>query len=336
MTNIAADHTATSPGPESKHRQKRDVRMLAARLALIVLLVGFAIFFSAVRPNTFGTSSNFKSIVTSQSVLGILSIALVLPLVIGQFDLSVAANLGLGLILVTGLPSKSGVALVPAILIALAVCTLVGFVNGLLVAKVGLNSLVTTLGMSTVITGAVDWYTSGNVIYSNIPHGLTSLTHGTVLGIPAPGIYLLVIAIIVWFLLEQTAVGRYLYAIGGSKEAARLSGIKVDQLTVSAFVGAGLLSGVAGVVQASLLDSGDPTVGPPFLLAAFAAVFLGATAVHLGVFNVWGTVIAIFTIEVGITGLQLMGAPFYIAPVFQGLALLIAVAAVRFLRREAI
>jgi ribose transport system permease protein len=174
------------------------------------------------------------------------------------------------------------------------------------------------------------------VIYNHIPPSLSSLTRGTVIGIPLAGIYLLGIAIISWFVLEQTAIGRYLYATGGSKDASRLSGLKVNRLTIGAFVAAGFLAGLGGVIQASLLNSGDPTVGPPFLLSAFAAVFLGATTIRLGVFNVVGTVIAIFTLAAGITGLQLMGAAFYIAPVFQGVALLLAIAAVRVLRREAI
>jgi ribose transport system permease protein len=317
-------------------RTERDLRLLAARFALPLILVIFVVFFSLVRPETYATSSNFKSIVTNQAVLGILAIGLVLPLVVGEFDLSVAANLGLAAILVTGLPSKSGVAFVLALIIALLVCSAVGLVNGLLVARAGLNSLVVTLATSTIVTGAVQWYTNGNVLYSHIPKGLTTIGQGSIIGIPRPGVYLIVIAVVAWFVLEQTALGRYLYATGGSKDASRLSGIKVDRLVIMAFVGAGFLAGIAGVVQASLLGSGNPTVGPPFLLPAFSAVFLGATTIRLATFNVLGTVIAVFTLAAGITGLQLMGVAFYIAPVFQGVALILAVAAVRILRREAI
>lgn len=334
--SAAGAESAAAAAPAAIDRQTRDLRLIAARFALPVIFVVFIVFFSAVRPDTFATNSNFKSIVTNQAVLGILSIGLILPLVVGRFDLSVAANLGLAAIVVTGLPAKSGVALVPAVIIALLLSSGIGLFNGVMVAKGGLNSLVVTLAMSSVVTGAVQWYTNGNVIYEGIPHGLTDITQGSVLGIPLPGIYLLVLAIVAWFLLEQTAVGRYLYATGGSEEASRLSGIKVDRLTIGAFVGAGFLAGVAGVVQASLLGTGNPTVGPPFLLQAFAAVFLGATTIKLATFNVIGTVIAVFTIAVGITGLQLMGVAFYVAPVFQGVALLIAIAAVRLLRREAI
>jgi ribose transport system permease protein len=110
----------------------------------------------------------------------------------------------------------------------------------------------------------------------------------------------------------------------------------VKNVTLLAFAGAGFLAGIAGIVQAGILGSGNPTVGSPFLLPAYAAAFLGATAVQPGVFNVWGTVIAVITVQVGTTGLVLMGAPFWIEPVFQGSALLIAVIAARWLKGEEI
>lgn len=311
-------------------------RLRAARVALPVLLVAFVAFFSFAKPETFFTLSNFQAIVGQQAVLGILAVALVLPLVIGEFDLSVGANLGLGAIIVAGLPAKSGVPLVPAVLAALAICTLVGAINGMLVARGGINSLVATLGTSTVITGAVGWYTGGAVLDKDFPEQLSTVSQQNVAGVPLAGVYLLVVAVVAWFVLEHTPVGRRLYALGGSKEASRMSGLRVERLTFGAFTASGLLCGVAGVLQAGMLGAGNPTVGPPSLLPAFAAVFLGATTIRVGVFNVVGTIVAVFTIAVGITGLQLMGVAFFVAPVFQGLALLVAVGAVRMLRRESI
>jgi ribose transport system permease protein len=315
---------------------RHDWRSFLARFALLGVLLAFVVFFSIARPDTYFTVDNLTTTLSQQAVLGILVIALILPLVIGEFDLSVAANLGLGAILVTGLPAKSGVGLVPAMVLTLVACSAVGLVNGLLVARVGINSLIVTLGMSTIVSGGVLWYTNGAVIYNGIPPGLGDIANADVLGIPLPGVCLFVVAVVTWFVLEQTPFGRYLYALGGSKEASELSGLPVRKLTVAAFVLCGLLAGVAGILQAGLLGVGNPTVGPPFLLAAFAAVFLGATAVQVGVFNVWGSMIAVFTLAAGITGLQLMGVAFYVAPVFQGVALLVAVIVVRVIRKEAL
>jgi ribose transport system permease protein len=213
----------------------------------------------------------------------------------------------------------------------LLVCTGVGLINGMLVAKVKINALVATLGTSTIVTGAVQWYTNGSTISEGIPKGLTTLSSRSVWVIPLPAFLLLVIALVTWYVLTYTPIGRRLYATGGSPDAAKLSGIRVDRLTIGAFTVAGLLCGIGGLLEAAQLGAGNPTVGPPLLLPAFAAAFLGATAIKVGVFNVWGTVLAVFTISVGVTGLQLVGVPFFVAPIFQGTALLVAVTIARYL-----
>lgn len=258
---------AIIPPVERNEREPRS--MLFARIALPLLLVLLIVVFSILAPSTFATIANLKTVLNLQAVLTILSIGLLLPLIVGELDLSVAANLGLGLILVTGLTSQQGIPVVLAIVLAIAACTAVGLVNGLLVTTVGINSFIVTIGMSTVLTGVIGAYTLGNVFYENIPAELSALGQGNLFGIPLPVVYAAVIALIVAYVLTMTPVGRFLHAIGGSKDAARLSGIPVRRLTIGAFAGAGALAGIAGVVQAGILGSGNPTVGPPFLLPAF-------------------------------------------------------------------
>ncbi len=307
-----------------------------ARIALPVILVILVILFSVLRTETFFNVGNLMTILNLQSVLGILSLGLLLPLIIGEMDLSIAANLGLGLILVTGLTSQQGLGLWPAVLISIAGCTVVGLLNGLMVTRFQINSLISTLGMSVIITGVVSAYTNGGVFYQGIPEGLLGIGQGRLFGIPLPILYTLLIALLVWYVLTHTPLGRFLHAIGGSKEAARLNGVPVRGLTLFAFAGAGMLAGIAGVVQGGILGSGSPTVGPPFLLPVFAAVFLGATAIQPGVFNVWGTIVAVVTLQVGVTGLALLGSPFWIEPIFTGVALILAVTSARLLRGEAL
>jgi ribose transport system permease protein len=314
--------------------RREPVSIFASRIALPGLLLVFIIVFSALRPDTFFTMANLTTTLALQAVLAILCLSLLLPLIVGELDLSVAAVLGLSVVLVTGLTSQNGWPLPLAIFASLAICSLIGLANGLLVARVGVGAFVVTIAMSAIVTGIIGGYTQGNVFYENIPQGLVDLGRGDFFGIPKPVVYAAVIALLLWYVLSSTPLGRYLYAIGGSKDAAALSGIPVKRLTVLAFTGAGLLAGVAGVVQAGILGSGNPTVGAPFLLPAYAAVFLGATAIQPGVFNVWGTVIAVLTVQVGTTGLVLLGAPFWIQPIFQGGALLIAVVVSRWLKKE--
>lgn len=337
---------ATRPAEAVVGRPRRMVRLpgdrveplpiFFARIALPLILLLMLVAFSLLKPDTFPTVNNLRTVLNLQAVLSILCIGLMLPLIVGEMDLSIAANLGFGLILTTGLVSQQGLPLPVAIVVAISGCTLVGVANGLLVTRLGINSLITTLAMSTILTGAIGAYTGGNVFYENIPPTLRQIGQGRLWEIPLPVVIALVLAVAMWYLLSSTPIGRYLYAIGGSPEAARLSGVPVRQLTVAAFAGAGLFAGIGGVVEAGILGSGNPTVGPPLLLPAFAAVFLGATAIIPGVFNVLGMIIAVITVQVGVTGLAQLGAEFWVEPIFTGLALLVAVAAARVLRGEAL
>jgi ribose transport system permease protein len=313
---------------------KRRPRTFGVRLAgyaLPAILVVFIIVFSLLQPDIFPTMRTVRTLLRTESVSAILAIALIFPLVIGEFDLSVASVLGLSAILVTGLPSMQSVPLEASIVLAVMACGFVGLINGLLVAQIGINALVATLGISVIVAGSVYWYTNGNVIYTNIPPELSGLAHKDLLGVPLPAVFLVIVAALAWYILDETPLGRYFYAVGGSKDAARLSGLNVKRLTIIAFVFAGLLAGLAGILQAAQLGSGNPNVGPPFLLPAYASAFLGATTIRMNAFNVPGTIVAVFTVAVGITGLQLMGMAFFVAPIFQGTALILAVAAARYL-----
>jgi ribose transport system permease protein len=338
MTIDNADTPVTTRTPDRSVRrpvempQAKGIR--AARFALPAILLAFIVAFGILRPSTFLTIDNFQTVLVQQSVLAILSIAALLPLIIGEFDLSIGAVLGAGAILATGLTGLSGLPTPVAILLALAVTTGIGLVNGVLVARLGINAFVATLATGTLVGGLVLWYTNGQVIVQGIPKSLTALGGNGPWGIPLPIVYAAVVAIAVGYLLKFTPVGRYLYAIGGSKHAARLVGIPVTRLTLGVFVLTGFLAGLAGVLLAARLGSGNPTSGPAYLLPAFAACFLGATAIKPGTFNVTGTICAVLTIAIGTTGLELLGVPFYIEPIFSGLVLVAAAIATRYLRRE--
>lgn len=339
--NVSQDAAGTADAPsEDRRRRVRAVDGHAraqrlAKLALPSMFILFVVLFGILEPSTFVSVDNWRAIFLTQSVLAVLSIAVLLPLIIGEFDLSVGANMGLGAIAVTGLISKQGFSLPLAIVCGVLICTLVGLINGLLVAKVGIGAFIATLGTGTIIGGVVLWYTGSTSIHEGLPDSLTAIARFQVFGVPLQVIYVFVIAIVVWYVLELTPFGRYLYAIGGSRDASRLAGLNVVRLMILTFVLGGFLCGLAGVMTAASLGIGSPNVGPPLLLPAFAAAFLGATAFKVGIFNVWGTILAVFTLAVGINGLTLLGVPSFIEPIFNGCALIIAVTATRFLRREA-
>jgi ribose transport system permease protein len=145
-------------------------------------------------------------------------------------------------------------------------------------------------------------------------------------GITLPVAYLFVLAAIIWFVLEHTPTGRRLYAAGFNADAARLAGIPVKRLRFRSLLVSAFMAGLAGIVLASYLGSGSPTGGTPYLLPAFAAVFLGATQFKNGRFNAWGTVVAVLMLGTGITGLALAAAPPWAADLFTGVVLIAALA----------
>ena len=174
-----------------------------------MILVVFVIFFSIAEPRTFPTWRTVVTLLRTESVSAILSIALLFPLIVGEFDLSVGAVLGAGAILVTGLPSQQGhLPSCLSIIIAIATCGTIGLINGLLVARLRISSLVATLSASVIVTGSVLWYTNGTVFYTGIPQDLPRLAQENLFGVPLPAIFLLIIVIVAWYTLEATPLGR--------------------------------------------------------------------------------------------------------------------------------
>lgn len=297
---------------------------------IIVALVVIVVFFSAMRPDTFPTIGNWGSILQANASIMFIAFGLMIPLIAGHFDLSVAAMAGFAGVLTTGLMSYGTVTAWPlAILIAVLVAILVGLVNGILVAYFNLNSLVVTLGTQSILFGAILWYSKGAVIYSDIPQSFKDLGQSRPGGIPLPFIFAIIVGIILWFILYFRPIGRRLYAVGGSPQAARLTGIKVDPLKVGAFVVGAVLCALGGVIQVAQVGSAAPTSGNEFLLPAIAACFLGETSIRRGYYNVWGTMTAVVLVAAGTTGLFMLGAQTWVQPVFNGLVLIIAILAAR-------
>lgn len=302
-------------------------------LALPCFLVAFIVFFTITKNSIFWSLGNFRTITSTQAVLCVLSLGTMIPLIVGEFDLSTAYNLGLGAVVVAGLTANVGLPTWLAIVMAITVCTSIGAFNGFLVAKLKVNAFVATLAVGIIISGVMQWMTGGATIATNIPPVLIQLGIDRPFGIPITVIYLIVLAGILFYVFRDTPLGRYMYAVGGSKDAALLSGVNTARMTFVAFVGAGFFAGLAGSMEVAVIGSASPTMGPAFLLPAFAACYLGATSIRPGSFNVLGTIIAVYTIAVGTTGLELMGVPSYNEPIFSGVVLIFAALVGRYIRK---
>lgn len=307
----------------------------AERFGLLGLFAIVVLGFSLTQADTFATADNWRTIFQSQSVIAVVALALIVPLVAGNFDLSVGANTVMCSIVTAAAMSKHGWALTPAIIFAVATGTFVGLVNGVLVARLRLNGFIATLGTATIITGLVDAYTQGITIVENISQKLVSVGTNTTLGVPDITLFAAAVAIAAWYFLSQTPFGRRLTAIGSNPEAARLVGIRVDRLVLISYVMAGALSGIAGVLLVANQGSGDASVaGFSLVLPALAAVFLGASAFTPGQYNVLGTVVGLIFVAAVVSGLVLSGAQPWVESVFNGTALVLAVGASAAFRRR--
>jgi ribose transport system permease protein len=314
--------------PEEKTIAQRRLSLadLAERAGLPILLVVLIVVFSLLRPDTFATAANFRTIAISQSALAVTSLALIFPLVTGRFDISAGAVVGLSSIGVAGAMAKSGLPLAPALLVGIALGALVGLANGALVAYLGVNSIITTLGVSTILGGLIFAYTNGIPISNGISQDLTNLGHETAFGIPVLFLVMLVVAALAWVVLARTPYGRYLTAIGSNESAALLSGLPVRRIVMLSFVSSGVLAALAGVMLVAGQGSANAQVGGiTYMLPALAAVFLGATTIMPGTYNVPGTIVALFFVGVAVSGLTLLGVQPWISEVFNGAAVVVAI-----------
>jgi ribose transport system permease protein len=201
---------------------------------------------------------------------------------------------------------------------------LVGLVNGILVTRIKIDSFIATLGTGTVLYGLNSWYTGGQQVLASLPPAFLAIS-GNIWVVPAPAVYALIVSLALWLVFEYLPLGRYLYVLGASPRAAELNGIAARRYITLGFVAAGTLASFAGVVLQSQLQVGQSSVGQEYLLPAFTAALLGATSIRPGRVNVWGTVLAVAVLAITVAGLNQLGAPFFVEPLFNGSMLILAV-----------
>jgi ribose transport system permease protein len=329
-----AEPAAAEPVERSRSRARPKIADAAERYALPFIWLVVCIVFSVLRPSTFPTVANFSSIFGSQAVLVVLTLALLIPLTAGDYDLSVAATLTLSTMLVALLNVNHHWSIYWAMLAALGVGALIGLINGGIVVLVGVDSLITTLGTSTFISGVILWISGSQTISGISPTLVNTVIVDTLFGIPLSFYYSLGLCIVIWYVFEFTPMGRRILFVGKSRSVARLSGVRVGHVRWGALVASGVISAGAGVMYAGTTGAADPSSGLTFLLPAFAAAFLGATSIVPGRFNPIGSFIAVYFLVTGITGLQLLGVPSFVQQLFYGGALVLAVALSQLVKRS--
>lgn len=328
-TNAASTEPTSAPPARAQATHPRHpLSVTLGRYSAVLLWAAFMIIFGIQNSHVFLSVTTIRITFAQGVVTAVLGLAFLVPLAAGVYDLSIGAMLGLSLVIVNWFAAYHNSVPIGFVAFgAVIICGLVGLLSGVIVVRFRVNSLIATLGMSEVLQAATLKISNNQEIAGAFSTRWGNLGNNNIGGIPYMVIYMLVIAIILWYVLEHTPVGRYLYAVGSNPEAARLAGLATNRLTYGSLAASGVLAGIAGVMFSMQVGVYSASAGPDLLFPALAAVFFGASQFNRRP-NVWGTLVAYFALAFGVKGLQIAFGPgtFWIQPLFQGAALLIAVA----------
>jgi ribose/xylose/arabinose/galactoside ABC-type transport system permease subunit len=327
--STATEESPTSAPPASRGQGELLVRRLGRGLSFrnigaVYVWLAIAVVFAIWVPETFPTAATAKQILNSNAATGLLALSVIIPLCTRTFDLSVGFVASLTAV-TSAYMVGHGMAVVPAVLIAMGAALVVGLVNATVVVRMGVDSFIATLATGSLIEAFITLMTDDIAITDpELAGPFSKIGQASIGGITLPVIYTLLAATVLWFILEHTASGRRLYATGFNAESARLAGVPTVRLRFVSLIVSAVLAGAAGVIIASTLGSGDPNAGTPYLLPAYAAAFLGASQLHPGRFNAWGALIAVLLLGTGTTGLGLASAPNWTPAMFTGVVLIAA------------
>lgn len=311
-----------------------DVPTLLHKFGIVLIWGVVIVVFGLTEPNTFLTAANFEAMFGTQSTLLMLALSLVITLGVGEFDLSVASILGLTATVIAVLNAQDHVPIVLSVLVGLAIGPLTGLINGFLVVRLDVDAIIVTLGMGTLLLG-IALLISQSTAIGNVDPVLGTVTLTRIAGLPMAFFYSLIGVILIWYVQRFTPLGRYMLFVGHNREVAKLAGIRVERVRFGAYMVGGLVASIAGVMLLGISGGIEADSTSSLLLPAFAAAFLGAAAIQPGRFNAWGTLVAVYFLITGITGLELAGFTGWITSVFYGAALVIAVTVSRLLGRRA-
>ncbi len=290
------------------------------KYGIMIALIIISIIISITTPN-FLTERNIMNILRQSSIIGVMAIGTTFVIISGGFDICVGSLLALAAAMCLGLQNYMPWYI--AIFVVLAMGAFVGFINGFLTAKIKIVAIITTLGTMTILRGITYLYTGGYSIIGKNPD-FKFIGSGYIGPIPFPVIILFVMVIFWQFVLSKTKLGRYSCAVGGNKEATRLSGVPVNFYHIMTFVIGGLMAAMSGIIYASRLNSATPLAGVNYEMDAIAATVIGGTSVSGGEGSVIGTLIGVLLLNILGNMFNLLGVQVYIQYIIKG-AIILAV-----------
>lgn len=303
------------------------------RYGLLIMAILLIIVFSLTSPS-FASLLTVQAIVASKSKIALLALAATITMIVGKMDLNVGFGIVLWHILAISLQVTYGFSWPMAVVIVIVLAALFGLFNGILVALADIDSFVATLGSGTVLYAVALWHSGGRQIVGDLPESFSLIHHFEIAGIPIAAAYVLILALVLWLITEHTPLGRCMYATGGNPTAATLNGIPVRRYVIGSFIASSVITAATGVLVAAEQGVGQASVGMDFLLPALVGAFLGSTTIRPGRVNVWGTMVGICVLAIGIAGIQQFGGAFWVEPLFNGTTLLISISFAGFAQRR--
>lgn len=298
--------------------------LLLQKYAVIIAWIILFISFSIWMPGVFNSMLNVKTILGSQAVLVVASLAVLIPIIAGDYDMSVAATLTVVNIVVAKLNVDLGLPIGVCIVIGLLIGVGIGAANGFIITRFKLNAFIVTMGMYTFLSGIALLVSLQTI--TGVDQKLKNAIYvKKIMGISPSFFYALILTIVIAYILTMTTPGKRILIVGRGENVARLSGINVEKTRFLCFVFSGLIAAIGGIMYTGVLGGGSPTGGLGYMMSAFAAVFLGSTCFKPGRFNALGTIVAVYFLSSGTNGLQLHGAQSYVTSLFYGVALIVAV-----------
>jgi ribose transport system permease protein len=313
------DASPTAGGQDAQ-RLRRRIGALGVPIILLVLVIIFQ-----AKSDQFLTGDNIKTIFESAALPAIAACGLTVVLVLGEFDLSVQAIAGFATTTVAVLMANKGFGLIPALAVVLLMGALIGAINGALVAYGKLAALVVTIGMGSLLNGGEFAVSGSQAISSGISPGFVTFARSSIGPIPTLVVVAGVVAVLLWLLLDRTAMGREMRAVGTNADAARFAGVDVRRTIMIGFVITGVMAALAGVLYTGRQGNVYPLTGLSILLQSFAACFIGAAMFRLGEFNIPGTIVGALLASVVSNGLLLANVANYATYFFQGGILIVAI-----------
>ena len=304
---------------DGKHmREKINLREYGVVIGFLALCVMITIATPA-----FASHKNILNLLRQSSIIGIISAGMTFVIISGNFDISVGAVAALSGAVIMKL-ATSGVNLFLAMILALAVCGVIGSINGFVVAKIGIPSLITTMAMVSIVKGSMLMLTGGYPITETFVV-LDAIGNGYLMGIPVPVVIFALTVLGAWVVLSKTRFGRYVYSVGGNADASKLNGINVDAYKIKVFIINAVLAGLAGIVLVGRMGTASPAAGDGYDMDAIASVVIGGTSVAGGSGSALKTVIGVLMMSVINNSFNLLGVDMYFQYIFKGLIILIAV-----------